>query len=364
MRERAVREKPLWYTQAHPPSFPALLYVHLTLLVPELIWPEPADQHALGKLSLPGFEWLLARASHERLPRRPFESALADCFGLAAAPFGPLRLLGEGDEEARAGHWLCADPVHLRLYQERMILADASAFDLAADEAETIIAALNDEFADVGEFRAVSAGRWYLRLNEPVDHPVEPLSAVAGRRVAGDIDGNALPLTRWLNHVQMFLHTHPLNAQREEVGQPAINSLWLWGGGSLPSTMAPGFSAVFSSEPLATGLARAAGLPADERPVSFAALPATAGTRPLVVLDQLLPTASGEDGEAWRSTLNQLDTDWFAPLKKVLGKQVDRISLIAPTVYGDLRYTLTAGDRWKLWKSGRPIAETARELAQ
>ena len=62
MRERAEQEKPLWYTQAHPPSFPAPLSVHLTLLVPELIWPEPADQHTLGNLAAPGLEWMLARA--------------------------------------------------------------------------------------------------------------------------------------------------------------------------------------------------------------------------------------------------------------------------------------------------------------
>ena len=36
--------------------------MRLTLLVPELIWPEPNDQLTLGKLSLPGFEWLAARA--------------------------------------------------------------------------------------------------------------------------------------------------------------------------------------------------------------------------------------------------------------------------------------------------------------
>ena len=303
--------------------------MHLTLLVPELIWPEPADQHALGKLAAPGFEWLLARARPERQARRPFETALADCFGLAAAPFGPLRLLGEGSEDARAGHWLCADPVHLRLYQERIVLADASAFDLAADEAEALVAALNAEFADVGEFRAASAGRWYLRLNTPVAHPVAPLSAVAGRRVAGEINSSALPLTRWLNEVQMFLHTHPLNAQREQAGQPAINSLWLWGGGRLPDTMAPSFSAVFSGDPLAIGLARAAGLPAHDRPASLAALPATTGKNPLVILDQLLPTVSGEDGESIGVNCNRLREykrpDIEAALAAILNQHLEQL---------------------------------------
>ena len=159
--------------------------------------------------------------------------------------------------------------MHLHSHQERIVLADASAFDLADDEAQQIVHALNAEFADIGHFHAASATRWYLRLNEAVNHPAAPLSAVAGRRVNGELNGSALPLTRWLNEVQMFLHGHPVNAQREDAGQPAINSLWLWGGGALPSGVEPRFSAVFSDDPLATGLARAAGIPAYGRPAAF-----------------------------------------------------------------------------------------------
>ena len=117
--------------------------MHLTLLVPELIWPEPADQFTLGKLSAPGLEWLLARARLERQARQPYETVLTGCFGLAAAPCGALRLLGEGNDEARSGHWLCADPVHLRFHQERIVLADAGAFPLDESEASALLAALN-----------------------------------------------------------------------------------------------------------------------------------------------------------------------------------------------------------------------------
>ena len=81
------------HSSASPEVFPAPLSVHLTLLVPELIWPEPADQHVLGNLAAPGLEWVLARARSERCDRRPFETALADSFGLSAPPFGALRLL-------------------------------------------------------------------------------------------------------------------------------------------------------------------------------------------------------------------------------------------------------------------------------
>ena len=129
--------------------------------------------------------------------------------------------------------------------------------------------------------------------------------------------------------------------------------------------MAANFSAVFSDNPLAAGLARAAGLaaaraagqsgrPARRRPASGRWSSSTSCCR----------ASSAKTAKAGAATLEQLEADWFAPLKKALGGKVDRISLIAPTVYGELRYTLTAGDRWKLWKSGKPIAETAKELAQ
>ncbi|MBN8463670.1 MAG: hypothetical protein J0M01_12800 [Dechloromonas sp.] len=338
--------------------------MHLTLLVPELIWPEPADQFTLGKLGAPGLEWLLARAGLERQPRRAFEAVLAGCFGIAASPFGPLRLLGEGSDEARAGHWLCADPVHLRFHHERIILADAGAFDLADDEARGLVDSLNAEFADIGRFHVASARRWYLRLNVAVDHPVAPISAVAGRRVDGELSGSALPLARWLNEVQMFLHGHPVNERRQAAGQPAINSLWLWGGSTLPAAAARAFSAVFSDNPLAAGLARATATPLHAQPPGLAAVLAEGGERPLVVLDQLLSRVLYEDGDGWRREFVRLESDWFAPLKNTLGCKVDRISLLAPTVYGELRYTLTGGDRWKLWKRGKSIAETAKELAR
>jgi len=340
--------------------------VHLTLLVPELIWPEPADQFTLGKLSAPGLEWLLARSGFERGPRRPFETVLADCFGLAGAACGPLRLLGEGSDDARSGHWLCADPVHLRFHQERIILADAGAFDLADDEAQGIVESLNAEFADIGRFHVASSRRWYLRLNVATDHPVEPLSAVAGRRVDGELGGSALPLTRWLNEVQMFLHGHPVNERRQAAGQPAINSLWLWGGGTLPAAAAAAassFSAVFADNPLAAGLARACRMALHGRPHSLGDMLAHGGERPLVVLDQLLPCVLYEDGDGWRRDFEDLETNWFAPLRKSLGNPVDRVNLVAPTAYGDLRYTLGAGERWKFWKSGQPLADLASQLA-
>jgi len=340
--------------------------VRLTLLVPELIWPEPADQFTLGKLAAPGFEWLLAHARCDQQPRRPFESALADCFGLSQAPLGALRLLGEGNEAARSGHWLCADPVHLRFHQERIILADAGAFELEDDEALAIIESLNVEFADIGQFHAASAKRWYLRLNATVDHVSAPISAVAGRRVDSELPKGDSTLTRWLNEVQMFLHLHSVNERRQAEGKPAVNSMWLWGSGELGSeTLATDaqFSSVWTDNPLAIGLARRLKIPLHAPAENLSTVLAEGGDAPLLVLDQLLQCVLYENGDGWRQAFERLEADCFMPLRKGLGSKVDRIDLIAPTIYGQLHYTLTAGERWKFWKKGQPVAAIAQQLA-
>jgi hypothetical protein len=341
--------------------------VHLTLLVPELIWPEPADQRALEKPAAPGCEWLLARASSERKPRRPFETALADCFGITDAPFGALRLLGEGNDEARAGYWLCADPVHLRLYQERIILADADAFDLGADEAEAIVHGLNEEFADIGVCSMwPRARRWYLRT-ECCGRPSEwrrfPPSPAAASTAT--INGSALPLTRWLNEVQMFLHCHPANARRASCRQTCRQQPMALGWRAAARSAGTGFRRRLERQPAGhrpghrqrhpppcpTGLS---GLLADADP----------HTSQLVVLDSLLPPVLYENGEDWRNAWTALERDWFQPLRAELGRRVETLNIVAPTIYGQLNWTLVGKDRWKFWRQAQPLADLAKTLAE
>jgi len=341
--------------------------VRLTLLVPELIWPEPNDQLTLRKMAAPGFEWLAARAAFSRLPRRAFEDVLAMQFGLTDAPFGALRLHGEaGKNPTSDGHWLCADPVHLRFHHERIVLADAGAFEIELDEAHAIAGALNAEFGDIGQFHVAAARRWYLRLNAAQPHHAEPMSTVAGRRLDDELTDKNGPLTRWLNEVQMFLHGHPVNARRQAEGKPAVNSLWLWGGGNLPEIPEPPFTALCSDNPLAIGLALAAGIEAPPCPASLATLLADAAPddHPLVVLDSLLPPVLYENGDDWRNAFAALDRDWFVPLGDALGRKIDTLTLIAPTIYGQLTWRLHGKDRWKFWRKGAALPSIAKGLAE
>ena len=115
--------------------------MQLTLIVPELIWPEPEDRDALGGVDCPSLEILLARSRRTRRAAQSLEATLADAFGQPpGAPYAAFRRLGEAYSAATAGTqsagcWLCCDPVHLRFHQEQLVLADSANFGITDDEA-------------------------------------------------------------------------------------------------------------------------------------------------------------------------------------------------------------------------------------
>lgn len=337
----------------------------LTLLVPQLLWPEPQDVFAFEGLNLPGLQSLLARSRCTRQPVEPWETSLAACFGLGNdAPLGALRLLGEEEAQERGNsHWLCADPVHLKFHHERVVLADASAFALSGEESSVLIAALNREFSDIGSFHAAHPQRWYLRLNAACAYQAAPLSAIAGRTLDSQLPegGDALRFKRLLNEVQMFLHGHPVNQAREAAGQPPVNSVWLWGNGQAGKLEAE-ISGVWSSHPLAIGLARAARLPQHPQAIDLGNVLAHAApeSQHLVVLDSLLAPALYDDSATWRTTLQELEERWFAPL----ARRSLPLTLLAPTAYGRLQWQSQPLDRWKFWRRPQALGTLARSFVE
>ncbi|MEF8702643.1 MAG: hypothetical protein V5B32_05265 [Candidatus Accumulibacter sp. UW26] len=348
--------------------------MQLTLVVPELVWPEPDDRDSLDALPCDGLNTLLARSRLSRRPPQSVEATLCDAFGLGeSVPYGALRVLGE-DAAPAAGDacWLCADPVHLRLHQERLILADGASLNIERGEAQAIVDQLNHHFADFGTFHVASPDRWYLELAGSTDlgpFDILPLSAVAGRSVSRQLPATdaARRLRQLLNEAQMVLHQHPANRRREDEGRSTINSLWLWGAGILPTARPPDFSGVWSDGPLARGLARAFAVPVHALPDDAAAFlaRATARGRHLIVLDALQSPVQYEDGDAYRARLGELDQRWFAPLQKALAAgRIARLRLEAATAYAALAWESDRRDQWKLWRRPQPLAATAQALAR
>ncbi|QNM94865.1 hypothetical protein [Chitinimonas koreensis] len=202
----------------------------LTLVIPGARFVRQFGFDPLSDLRLPALASLLGRAERAAQPGRPAERWLRERFGAAEVSAAALTLAVDAPD-APAGHWLRADPVHLRPDRDRALLFDASAFDLDAGEAAQLVAGLNALYAADGlHFLAATPTRWYLRLAEPAAIATTPLAEAAGHDIRPCLPAgpDALRWHRLLNEIQMYLYSHPVNDAREARGLLPVNSVWPW----------------------------------------------------------------------------------------------------------------------------------------
>ena len=316
--------------------------MHCELVVPGLF---AGDTEARA----PALELLLARGRCATTESLGFEGWLREAFGVdaSALPAGALTLLASGDPGSAC--WVRADPVHLRLARERLIVVPDAAFAVSPAEADALVEALNRHFAGVLELHVVDERRWCARLGEPLALDAPSALECAGRDVdlTARIGGEAGK--RWralLNEAQMLLHAHPVNQARDARGEPAINSLWLWGAGYAPQGLKQRWQSVFASDPLPLGLAKASGAQPRRLPeTAEESLAQAPEGRQLVVLDALRgPMALGQAAE-YRQCIDSLERHWFAPLLGALrAGRIGMLSVHVPdaaasfeTIRADLR---------------------------
>lgn len=338
--------------------------MHCHLLIPAL-FPPPTltrENDPLHGVSVPALQSLLARGRCAQSFATDMESWLCEAFGVERRqdyPVGAFSALADGIDVGN-GCWLRADPVHLGVERDRLILTEASIFPISPEEAGALVTTLNLHFAPDGlHFSAPVPQRWYLRSNQVSSLATHGLYETAGKNIHALLPAG-LDALRWralLNEVQMLLFDHPVNIAREARGIAPVNSIWPWGAGALPGNMrhAP-FTGVWGSDPLARGLALAASIHHDALPDDATAwLSQTTPGNHLVVLDSLRPLSCYGDAHAWRGQLAWLERHWFAPLKQaLLGGRIS-LTLHAPTSSGTLDCTTSRSDLWKPWRRTRPL---------
>jgi len=235
--------------------------------------------------------------------------------------------------------------------------------DLAihADEAIAMIGALNHYFAPEGlRFEAHGPHSWYLPLDDAAAMRTTPLELAHGRSIDALLPAGA-DARAWLkrvNEAQMLLHDLPANDAREARGVPIINSLWLWGGGRSPGTVAHREGSVVCADALTRGLGMLSGARVDTPPDRAAAL--FAGDRKddaLVRLDHGADAAARGDAASWTMALGALDADWIAPALTALAR--GRLGCLKLTGYAG-RHGLTVsagpGAMLKFWRRPAPLS--------
>lgn len=308
----------------------------LTLSIPDFL----SRFRAASQPRLPALERILARA--ERLDEAAARDFPGAWFGLsthelAAAPLTRLADGGPPDD----GYWLRADPVHLAADRDRLLLVPGTALHIRQEEAAALAESFSRLYAPEGwRLEALAADRWYLRGTRPLDVTTHDPKSLAGRGVLEFMPAgpDAALLKQLMNETQMLFHDHPVNRQREAAGEPAINSLWLWGGGRLPKARPRLAPRVLGGGPLLRGLASWSGLTCLPLPQHWSGIaPAEHYIVEFVAAD-----------------LPGMERHWFAPLLRA----VKRGSVPSLNIHlgGAGTYRLTPSAARRFWIRGRIAA--------
>lgn len=292
---------------------------------------------ALGRFdpTHPLHRWL---AQSDRLEAGPqgYLDGLAGYFDSGAAPMPVAALTREllaGD--AGEATWLCADPSWVQPDMTGVRLLACGQMQLLMDEAREFADTLRPVFDEAGVRLEISAAdHWHLRLSPGLELP----DFAAPEQALGEDLYQHLPQgaegRRWrvlINEVQVLLHQHPRNAARSAAGQPPVNSVWLWGAGTLPARVRSRFGGVVGDDVLLAALAE----------------------RAKILHQPRTPDSVAAAREGWLVDLQDLpvadiERDWWPRLQALAQRQTVRISFAS----GE-RWLHLPWHRWRFWRGSR-----------
>lgn len=293
----------------------------------------------------------IERASGVHAPLSAWQSALLAALGCGEAsaryPSAAVTRIGEAGEVV-PGYWMHAEPVHLAAG-----LADLSAtllsgpHELSGAEREALAPTIAAHLRAAGfGLSGNAAGSWLVRGERELDLTTAPPEVAAREPLqeAMPRGRDAGTMRRLMTELQMLLHEHPVNLERQRRGLLAANAIWFHGEGATP-TVTPGNDAgasslpqAFGEDPYLRGIYRLHG--------SAAESVADAGG----LLARLGPRAVAVVGAR---DLDTLEAVWLKPLARalLLGR-LRRLQLVLDRWY----LAASSGTFLKLWRGGMPPA--------
>ncbi len=340
--------------------------MNLSLFVPDLFWPDTACPEIYQDMSLAAIKKLLAKSTVTAAAPEELEILLCRQFNVARQvgnwPVAPIML--RKDSPALANNnkefWMRADPVHLRIEQNHLMLADSQIFTISEDEAEQLVRDINRSLVnDDVVLLALHANRWYIRLQRAPEIQTHTLGQVTCKNInhflpTGSDSGIWRKL---LNEIQMLLHEHPVNQARGSRGELSINSIWFWGGGYMTEPVQSAYSHVWSNHDLPHALAAASQTVHANLPVNAGEwLRSQASGNHLVVLDSLRTKAKYRDAYGWREALKEMETNWFVPVYEALKRgTIGQLHLTTSNDHSSRSFAATRADLWKFWLTQKPL---------
>jgi hypothetical protein len=317
------------------------------LILPSLFLPTALAEQVYPSLQLPALKKLLARGTKKSFKNNfapSLEQHLCAVFGVATQTDLPIAAISAVGDGLPAGNWLRADPVHVHLQRDRLVLSGTT---VSSEEAQQFCAELNRYFAEQGlTFFAPHPQRWYMQLKDIPKITTTPLSQVMGENIRSALPtgDDAAQWHQLFNEIQMLLFSLPLNDVREQRGEAAINSVWFWGAGQTPEQISAPYASVSADTPLAAQFAAAAQLPFTDWQTDWQG-------DALLVWTALQQAAQQGDFAQWQDRLQQFETQYAQPLWQALCRgEVESIRMDILGTENPCHIQLQGRDTWAFWR--------------
>ena len=222
-----------------------------------------------GAISDPALRRSLSRGRVAPLPGGDDAlSAIADLYD-APRPEARAALRYFGQTGDRPDAWIAAaDPIHFETRMRDIVVRTVATPDSV--EVSRIFGSLERELANGVRFEC-HASLGYLSSPDAMASAPDDGFANEGRPPALPAVGDTDHYQRLMGEIQMLLHDHEVNVERSATQLPAINALWIWGGGRLPSPVSVRLPGLFADEPSWVGMWRNCEAGADAWPGSIEA---------------------------------------------------------------------------------------------
>lgn len=315
---------------------------HCEILLPFGLPPPGLAADLLRSLQAPALATLLGKASPPTVESfdpfarcLPHEAWLAKHMEMPVAPENSppqaavrLRELGQ---TANEGTWFLLHPVHIHIARDHLVLTDRRRLPLTEDESRALFELARPSFDTAGKALLYGdAETWFVRADGWQGLQTASPDAACGHNVdiwmpkgPGERDWRKLQ-----NEVQMEWHDNRINQEREARREQPVNSLWLWGGASLPA----------AAKPIAM----------QDGSKGYASLPQQSNA--FALLDNLNEPALAEDWGQWLDRLHALEAVWFTPMLAALKSGALERATLRFTHNTELReFSVGKSSLWKFW---------------
>jgi hypothetical protein len=338
---------------------------HLKLILPFGIPPASIAKDLARQLKMPNLARILSLAKPSTIHQfeeyarlLPHESLLAGQFhlengknnapsfidGRFNSPSITHHRMQEMGMLPQQGVWFTINPVRIHVAHNHLVLMDQRRLNISKEESRALFEAAKAICDEDGYTLMYGDEKtWFLRADKWCDIQTATLDAASGHNM--DIwiakGEHAKAWRKLQNEIQMLWHISPINQQREEQGEPAINSVWLH----------------CASEQLNEQILKK--MSGESALHNLIENPSHAH---YLMLDDLSEAAINNDWNAWFSQMQKLEEQYFTPIAQAYQtKKITHFSFIASDANRLITMSLNPKSSWQFWK--KPSLQPLFELA-